>query len=77
MVEPPTGTVILLFSDIEGSTRLLERAGDAYLELLAPGRHEVVWDGKDAAGNPLPSGRYVCRLRAEGSKASSTMVLVR
>jgi predicted ATPase/class 3 adenylate cyclase len=31
----PTGTVTLLFTDIEGSTVLLERLGDAYGEVLA------------------------------------------
>ena len=35
MAEPPSGTVTLLFSDIEGSTRLLQRTGDAYAGLLA------------------------------------------
>jgi class 3 adenylate cyclase len=35
MAEPPSGTVTLLFSDIEGSTRLLQRTGDAYADLLA------------------------------------------
>jgi predicted ATPase/class 3 adenylate cyclase len=35
MAELPTGTVSLLFSDIEGSTRLLERLGDRYVEVLA------------------------------------------
>jgi predicted ATPase/class 3 adenylate cyclase len=35
MAEPPTGTVTLLFSDIEGSTLLLRRLGDGYPELLA------------------------------------------
>ena len=39
--EFPTGTVTFLFTDIEGSTRLLQRLGDAYPELLpitgAPG----------------------------------------
>jgi predicted ATPase/class 3 adenylate cyclase len=34
MTVPPTGTVTLLFSDIEGSTRLLRSAGDAYAGLL-------------------------------------------
>lgn len=34
----PTGTVTLLFTDIEGSTRLLERLGDAYAEALAEHR---------------------------------------
>ena len=30
----PTGTVTLLFSDIEGSTRLLEHLGESYVEVL-------------------------------------------
>jgi predicted ATPase/class 3 adenylate cyclase len=38
MKELPTGTVTLLFTDIEGSTRLLQRAGDAYPTLLAEHR---------------------------------------
>ena len=36
----PSGTVTLLFSDIEGSTRLLRRTGDAYPELLE--RHRTL-----------------------------------
>src|SRR5215472_4243364 len=35
MRELPTGTVTLLFSDIEGSTRLLQQVGDRYAGLLA------------------------------------------
>jgi predicted ATPase/class 3 adenylate cyclase len=38
MSEPPSGTVTLLFTDIEGSTRLLQRTGDAYAGLLADHR---------------------------------------
>jgi class 3 adenylate cyclase len=34
MAELPTGTVTLLFTDIEGSTRSLERAGDEYADPL-------------------------------------------
>jgi len=34
MSELPTGTVTFFFSDIEGSTRLLERLGPEYTELL-------------------------------------------
>jgi class 3 adenylate cyclase len=37
----PSGTVTLLFSDIEGSTRLLERLGDAYADTLAEHRRLV------------------------------------
>jgi predicted ATPase/class 3 adenylate cyclase len=33
--QAPTGTVTLLFSDIEGSTRLLRRLGDSYADVLA------------------------------------------
>jgi predicted ATPase/class 3 adenylate cyclase len=35
MSELPTGTVTFVFTDIEGSTRLLQRVGDAYADLLA------------------------------------------
>ncbi|MDQ2910267.1 MAG: adenylate/guanylate cyclase domain-containing protein [Actinomycetota bacterium] len=38
MAEAPSGTVTLLFSDIEGSTRLLQRTGDAYADLVAEHR---------------------------------------
>ena len=34
MPELPTGTITFLFSDIEGSTRLLEALGDGYVALL-------------------------------------------
>jgi predicted ATPase/class 3 adenylate cyclase len=36
----PTGTVTFLFTDIEGSTRLLQEHGDAYADLL--GEHRTV-----------------------------------
>ena len=35
MPELPTGTVTFLFTDVEGSTRLLQRVGDGYRGLLA------------------------------------------
>ena len=35
MPQLPTGTVTLLFTDIEGSTRLLERLGKRYAGILA------------------------------------------
>jgi class 3 adenylate cyclase len=31
----PTGTVTLLFTDIEGSTRLLDELGDRYQDVFA------------------------------------------
>src|SRR5690242_8776784 len=38
MAELPTGTVTFLFSDIEGSTRLLQNLGDEYGHVLAEQR---------------------------------------
>ena len=38
MAELPTGTVTFLFTDIEGSTRLLHELGDEYAEVLAEHR---------------------------------------
>jgi class 3 adenylate cyclase len=35
----PSGTVTFLFSDIEGSTRLLLELGDRYADVLAEHRH--------------------------------------
>src|SRR5215204_2658359 len=35
MARLPSGTVTLLFSDVEGSTRLLEEQGDAYAGVVA------------------------------------------
>src|SRR5947209_6320413 len=35
----PTGTVTLLFTDIEGSTQLLQQVGDRYVSVLTECRH--------------------------------------
>jgi hypothetical protein len=44
---------------------------------LAPGWHDVPFDGRDAAGNVLPSGVYFYRVRAAGETIVRKMVLVR
>ena len=43
MADRPTGTVTFLFTDIEGSTRLLQRLGETYGEVLAR-HHGLVRD---------------------------------
>jgi class 3 adenylate cyclase len=40
-MDAPEGTLTMLFSDIEGSTKLLEHLGDGYVEALAA-HHRIV-----------------------------------
>ncbi len=44
---------------------------------LQPGRHEVVWDGRDAQGRQAASGQYFYRLDAGGKTAVSKMLLLK
>ncbi len=43
----------------------------------AAGRHDVVWDGADAAGRAQPSGVYLVRLRTRDTTATRTITLAR
>lgn len=50
----PTGTVTFFFSDIEQSTRLASRLGDAYVDLLARHRETIraafeAWRGQEVS----------------------------
>ena len=42
-----------------------------------PARHEVVWDGIDAAGQPVASGVYFYRLRAGDIVETKQMALIK
>jgi probable HAF family extracellular repeat protein len=44
---------------------------------LAPGRYKVIWDGRDAAGQPLAGGVYVYRLETGEFTQTRRMVLMR
>ena len=48
MQELPTGTVTFLFTDIEGSTRLLERLGERYRDVQR--RHDAIIRSAIATG---------------------------
>lgn len=39
MPDAPTGTLTLLFTDLEGSTNLLQQLGEQYSDVLADCRH--------------------------------------
>jgi len=49
VAQPHTGTVTFLFTDIEGSTRLLQELGDGYAELAADHRR-IMRQSMDAYG---------------------------
>ncbi|MBK8165139.1 MAG: hypothetical protein IPK64_04130 [bacterium] len=69
---PAAGPVRLDIYDIRGRlVRVLDEG-----ERVA-GPHTVVWDGCDAAGQPAPSGTYLCRLRAGEQGATGKLMLVR
>jgi class 3 adenylate cyclase len=53
MSELPAGTVTLLFSDIEGSTQLLERLGDRYGEVHRDHRRILRGELEQAAGREV------------------------
>ncbi len=70
----------------------LETAGHARIAVFAPsgkwitnlvdaelpaGVHHAVWTARDAHGEPLPSGAYLCKLTAGAKSATRKMILVR
>ncbi len=66
------GRVTLDVFDLRG--RLVRTLVD---ERLPAGRHDVLWDGRDAGGRETASGVYLCRLRAGGADQMRKMTLVR
>jgi class 3 adenylate cyclase len=73
----PAGTVTLLFSDIEGSTRLLERLGARYAELLAS-HHAIVRAAIAAHGGhevrTAGDGFFVAFARADDAVAAAIAI---
>jgi hypothetical protein len=43
----------------------------------AAGPHEIVWDGRDAAGRDVPAGAYFARFDAEGRSFRHTVLILR
>ena len=69
---PSAGRATLSIFDVSG--RRVATLIDGTLEA---GRHEQSWDGRDDAGNELPSGVYLALLRAGETRESTRLVLLR
>ncbi len=48
-----------------------------YNGFISSGRHATVWDGTDNAGNPVPSGTYMCRVVLGDEIATSKVTLIK
>jgi class 3 adenylate cyclase len=74
MPAPPTGTVTFLFSDLEGSTALLQQLGHRYAEVLA-GYRALLRAGFQAAGghevDTAGDGFFVAFSRATDAAAAA------
>ena len=62
---------IAIFNTLGQRIRLLR------LEHPRAGHFEVVWDGRDARGVPVPSGMYVYRLQAADETATRKMIFIK
>ncbi|GJM45563.1 MAG: hypothetical protein DHS20C21_24050 [Gemmatimonadota bacterium] len=58
------------------SLRILNTAGRSVRTLPLHGDHHVRWDGRDAAGNALPSGVYFYSFEGAGSNAAKGRVVL-
>jgi class 3 adenylate cyclase len=74
MTELPSGTVTFLFTDIEGSTRLLESLGDRYAETLADHRRLLRAAFEQAGGREVDTegdAFFVAFARAKDAVAAA------
>lgn len=64
--------VRLTIHDLKGHELAVLAAGSQ-----APGTHRLTWNGCNAAGEPLPTGVYIARLRSGTDTAMTRMLLIR
>ena len=75
MTSAPEGTIALLFTDIEGSTRLARELGEAWRSVLADHHRlleeAIASEGGFVAGVPGRYGSYGIRSRPPGNAIQS------
>jgi len=69
---PQAGQVVLQVYNLAGQ-EVLQLAN----RVQQPGRYAINWNGRDNAGQNVPSGVYICRLEADGVVQTQRMVVVR
>lgn len=81
----PSTTVPYLVPESVGAASvqldILDLRGRAVRTLVSgvrsAGKHQAVFDGRDAAGHLLASGSYLARLRVDGTESTRVMTLVK
>ncbi len=71
MVDGPFRTTLIIYN------LLGQKVNSLVDETLKPGTYAAVWDGKNDAGQKVPSGVYFYRLKAGSSSETRKMVLMR
>jgi predicted ATPase/class 3 adenylate cyclase len=73
MADAPSGRLTLLFTDIEGSTKLLQRSGELYAELLADHRNllRAAFDSHDGYEVDTEGDAFFVVFRSAGNAAAA------
>lgn len=70
---PTQGMVTLRVFDLAGRLVRVIVGGEQY----SPGRHEVIWNGRDDTGRPVASGTFFCRLESGSFSETKRVALVK
>ena len=54
-----------------------QKVCDLFSGYSTPGKHSVVWNGRDSKGTPVSSGTFITRLKTSDSVISNRMMLVK
>ena len=69
---PKRGRVELIVYNVLGQKiRIL------YEGMQRAGHHQIIWNGRDDFGRPVPNGVYICRLKGMGRTASQKMIVLK
>jgi len=70
-VHSPVRTTLIIYNILG------QRVNTLFDESLKPGTYQAIWDGKNDAGEKVPSGVYFYRLTSGGLSETRKMVLMR